>query len=53
MKPVKWIASGNLLYDAGSSNPVLHDYLKGWDGAGGEKEVQEGVDIPMPMTDPC
>jgi len=32
--------------------PVLHDYLKGWDGVGGEREVQEGVDIPTPMTDP-
>ena len=32
---------------------MLHDYLKGRDGVGGEREVQEGVDIPMPMTDLC
>ena len=29
---VKQIARVNLLYDAGNSNLVLHDYLKGWDG---------------------
>ena len=32
---------------------MLHDYLKGRDGVGGEREVQDGVDIPMPMTDLC
>ena len=32
---VKWIASGNLLYDTGSSNSVLCDNLEGWDGVGG------------------
>ena len=31
----KQIASGNLLYDAESSNLVLHDYLEGWDTVGG------------------
>ena len=29
------IASGNLLYDAGSSNLVLCDNLEGWDGVRG------------------
>ena len=29
---IKQIASGNLLYDTGSSNPVPCDYLEGWDG---------------------
>ena len=35
---VKYITSGNLLYDAGSSNPML------WD---------KGGDICMPMADSC
>ena len=26
------IGSGNLLYDAGISNPVLYDNLEGWGG---------------------
>ena len=50
---VKWTASGNLLYDAGSSNLVLCDNLEGWDGEGGEREVQEGGDIGIPMADSC
>ena len=47
------IASGNLLYDAGSSNPVLCDNPEGWDGVGGRKEIQEGGDIYMPVADSC
>ena len=43
---VKQTASGNLLYDAGSSNQVLCDNLEGW-------EVQEGGDIYIPMADSC
>ena len=35
---VKQIASGNLLYDAGSSNLVLCDSLEEWDRVGGERE---------------
>ena len=50
---VKETASGNLLYDAGSSNLVLGDNLEGWDGEGGEREVQEGGDIGIPMADSC
>ena len=42
---VKETASGNLLYDAGSSNLVLCDNLEGWDRVGGGREVQEGGDI--------
>jgi len=34
-------ASGNLLYEAGSSNLVLCDNLEGWYGVGGGREVQE------------
>ena len=38
-------AGGNLLYDEGSSNLVLCDYLEGWNGAeGSEREVQEKGD---------
>jgi len=40
-----------LLYDTGSSNLVLCDYLEGWDGVRGGKEVQEGEDICMSVTD--
>ena len=36
------MACGNLLYDAGSSNPVLCDNLEGWNGMGCGREVQEG-----------
>ena len=39
------IANGYLLYDAGSSNPMLWDNLEGWNGEGGGKEVQKGGDI--------
>ena len=42
------IASENLLFDAGSSNPVLCDNLEGWHGVGGGREIQErGTCIPM------
>ena len=33
----KWIASGSLLYDTGSSNSVLCDNLEGWEGGFREK----------------
>ena len=33
------IDRGNLLYDSGSSNPVLFDNLVRWDGVGGRREV--------------
>jgi len=42
-----------LLYDTGSSNQVLCDSLKGWDGMGGGREVQEGEDICIPVADSC
>ena len=42
---------GNLLYDAGALNSVFCDYLEGWDGLGGGREVQEGGGICMPMID--
>ena len=31
-----------MLYDTGSSNPVLCDYLEGWDTVEGGREVQGG-----------
>jgi len=42
-----------LLYDAGSSNPVLCDNLEELDGVGDEREVEEGEDICLPMADSC
>ena len=30
---------------------MLRDNLEGWDGVGGGREVQEGVDICIPMND--
>ena len=50
---------GNLLYDTGSSNPVLCELsnpvlnLEGWDGEGEGKEFQEGGDICISMADSC
>ena len=36
---VKWVASGNLLYDVGNPNLVLCDNLERWDGEGGGREI--------------
>ena len=36
-----------------TSNLVLCDNLEDWDGMGGEREVQEGRDICIPMADSC
>ena len=49
---VKYITSGNLLYDSGNS-PWGSVNLGGWDGVGGRKEVQEGGDICIPKADSC
>ena len=48
---VKQIVSGNLIYDVGSSNPVLCDNLEGWDGVGSGRKVQERRDICLPVAD--
>ena len=45
---VKQITSGNLTYDAGNSNLVLCDNLR---GMGYGTEVQERGDICMPIAD--
>ena len=50
---MKYIASGNLLHDAGSLDLVLCDNLEGWDGIGDGREVQEGGDRCIPMADSC
>ena len=46
-------AGGNLLPDAGNSNPGLCDNLEGCDGVGGGREVLEGGNICIPMDDSC
>ena len=43
---VKQIASGNLLYDSGSSNCCSR-------GVGGGREAQGGGDMCIPMADSC
>ena len=47
------IASGNLLYDSGSSDLVLCDNLKEWDEVGCGRQVQEEGDIRIPIADSC
>ena len=32
---------------------MLCHSLEGWDGVGGGREVQEGGDVCIPMTDSC
>ena len=48
---VKQIANGKLLYNPGSSDPVLCDNLEGWMGWEVGEEAQEGGDICVPMAD--
>ena len=51
---IEYIASGNLLYNAGNSNLVLCENLEGWGGVGWggrQEEVQEGEDMCIPMAD--
>ena len=51
---VKWIASGNLLYDSGNSNRgSVTTQEGGVGGVEGEREAQEGGDLCIPMADPC
>ena len=40
-----------MLYDAGSSYPVLCNNLDGQEGVGDGRGVQEGGDIDIPMAD--
>ena len=48
---VKQLAGENLLQDAGSSSLGFCDNLKGWDGVGGGREVQEEGDVCIPVAD--
>ena len=50
---VKWIASGDLLYDSGNTKPMLCDSLEGWDGEGGGRKVYEGGDICISEAGSC
>ena len=40
-----------MLYDTGSSNLVLCDYLQKWDAARSGKQVQEGGDVWLSHVD--
>ena len=44
---IKYTASGNLLYDSGSSC----DTREGWDGLGSGRVVKWGGDICIPMAE--
>ena len=46
------IASGTLLYNTGSST-VFCDNLEGWGWVGDRREVQEGRDICILISDSC
>ena len=51
---VKERASGNLLYDTGSSNQVLCDNPEGWDGVrGGRKLQEEGGKVEVLVAQLC
>ena len=41
------------MYDAGNPKPVLCDNLKGWDGEGGGRGVQEGGGVCIPNAYSC
>ena len=45
------MAGGNLLYDSELKPPELCNSPEGWDGEGGGRDVQEGGDICIPVTD--
>ena len=48
---MKEIASPGLTHETGCSGLVHWDDTEGWDGVGGGGEVQETVDICIPMAD--
>ena len=50
---VKLGSQWKLLYDTGSSNPVLCNNLEQWDVRGGGRDIQEGGNICTPMVDSC
>ena len=50
---VKYTTSGNLQLGPGSSHLVLCDNAERWDGVGGGREIQDGGDICIPVSDSC
>ena len=50
---VKWIAGGNLLYDAGNPKLVLCANLERWDREGRWQGALGEGDICIPMTGSC
>ena len=46
---VRW----KVLQEGRHTEAILCDYLEGWDRPEGEREVQEGGDICIPMADSC
>ena len=46
------IASGSVMYDAGSQKSALCDNLEGWSGEGARRGDQEGGDTCIPMAIP-
>ena len=47
------IKQGDIFKSWGSQKPVFCDNLEQWDRVGGGRDVQEGGDIGIPMTDSC
>ena len=47
------IKQGDIFKSSGSQKPVVCDNLEQWDGVGGGRDVQEGGDLGIPMTDSC
>ena len=47
---VRQTAGGDLLPDAGNSDPALCDNLEGWAQVGGGREVPEGGDICISLV---
>ena len=41
------------IYGARSSNQVFFDNLERWDKIGGGREIKEGGDTCIPMSDSC
>ena len=50
----EWQGKNTLLYvKQTASGDLLCDNLEAWDGVGDGREVQEGRDIYIPVTDSC
>ena len=49
---IKYIGSGNLLYDSGNSNQSF-PHLQGWEMVGGRRDILEGENISISMANSC